>query len=82
VLFLVVDLGLRRIRMWVVPCKLSATCKIVQETQFWLFQKMGLFLQSLHGRARAGALLLAVGRPGPILVQYYSSFFFFLFCQS
>jgi hypothetical protein len=76
------DLGLRRIRTWGVPCKLSATREIVQETQFWLFQKMGLFLQSLRGRAREGALLLPVGRPGPILVQYYSSFFFFLFYQT
>jgi hypothetical protein len=31
-----------------VYCKLSATRKIVQETQFWLFQKAGLFLQILR----------------------------------
>ena len=62
-----------------VPCKLSVTREIVQETQFLLFQKTGLFLQSLRGRECAAALLLAVGRPGPILVQYCSCFSFSFF---
>ena len=38
-----------------VHCKLLVTREIVQGTQFWLFQKMGLFLQSLRGRDRARA---------------------------
>jgi hypothetical protein len=54
-----------------VHCKLSVTREIVQGTQFWLFQKMGLFLQSLRGRAFAGSGP-TWARFGPTLFKTFS----------